>query len=169
MALAEVKEKSEAMSIFTVELHPAIDKGLTVRSIPNLVKHETNELFFDNLEIPEENLFGEEGEGFKYILDGLNAERTPIAAERIGNGSGSSTAPPNTQRPDRARPADGQDPGRARHGLSLCLEQPFEGRPHARRQASRGTQKMLVQLPKDAKVPVQSLCARRRGSAALVA
>src|SRR6185369_8031458 len=78
--------KSEGMSIFIVELKDAIDKGLTVRPIPNLVNHETNELFFDNLEIPEENLIGEEGKGFKYILDGLNAERTLIAAECIGDG-----------------------------------------------------------------------------------
>ena len=74
------------MSIFIVDLHQAIGKGLTVRPIPNLVNHETNELFFDNLEIPEENLIGEEGKGFKYILDGLNAERTLIAAECIGDG-----------------------------------------------------------------------------------
>jgi len=59
---------------------------LTVRPIPNMVNHETNELFFENLEIPEENLIGEEGKGFKYILDGLNAERTLIAAECIGDG-----------------------------------------------------------------------------------
>ena len=84
--LAEVKKKSEGMSIFIVDLHQAIGKGLTVRPIPNLVNHETNELFFDNLEIPEENLIGEEGKGFKYILDGLNAERTLIAAECIGDG-----------------------------------------------------------------------------------
>lgn len=84
--LADVKKKSEGMSIFIVELKDAIDKGLTVRPIPNLVNHETNELFFDNLEIPEENLIGEEGKGFKYILDGLNAERTLIAAECIGDG-----------------------------------------------------------------------------------
>ena len=84
--LPEVKKKSEGMSIFIVDLHQAIGKGLTVRPIPNLVNHETNELFFDNLEIPEENLIGEEGKGFKYILDGLNAERTLIAAECIGDG-----------------------------------------------------------------------------------
>lgn len=84
--LAEVKKKSEGMSIFIVDLHHAIGNGLTVRSIPNLVNHETNELFFENLEIPEENLIGEEGKGFKYILDGLNAERTLIAAECIGDG-----------------------------------------------------------------------------------
>ncbi|MBV8804465.1 MAG: acyl-CoA/acyl-ACP dehydrogenase [Sinobacteraceae bacterium] len=84
--LAEVKKKSEGMSIFIVDLHESMGKGLTLRPIPNMVNHETNELFFDNLEIPEENLIGEEGKGFKYILDGLNAERTLIAAECIGDG-----------------------------------------------------------------------------------
>jgi acyl-CoA dehydrogenase len=85
-ALAEVKKKSEGMSIFMVDLRKAEKSGLTVRPIPNMVNHETNELFFDNLEIPAENLIGEEGQGFKYILDGLNAERTLIAAECIGDG-----------------------------------------------------------------------------------
>jgi acyl-CoA dehydrogenase len=84
--LAEVKKKSEGMSIFMVDLREAIGKGLSVRPIPNMVNHETNELFFENLEIPAENLIGEEGQGFKYILDGLNAERTLIAAECIGDG-----------------------------------------------------------------------------------
>jgi acyl-CoA dehydrogenase len=84
--LAAVKKKSEGMSIFIVELHQAIGKGLTVRPIPNMVNHETSELYFDNLEIAEENLIGEEGKGFTYILDGLNAERTLIAAECIGDG-----------------------------------------------------------------------------------
>jgi acyl-CoA dehydrogenase len=84
--LAEVKKKSEGMSIFMVDLHQAIGSGLAVRPIPNMVNHETNELFFENLEIPAENLIGEEGQGFKYILDGLNAERTLIAAECIGDG-----------------------------------------------------------------------------------
>lgn len=84
--LAEVKKKSEGMSIFMVDLAEAQKSGLTVRPIPNMVNHETNELFFENLEIPEENLIGEEGKGFKYILDGLNAERTLIAAECIGDG-----------------------------------------------------------------------------------
>ncbi|MCW5612744.1 MAG: acyl-CoA/acyl-ACP dehydrogenase [Rubrivivax sp.] len=83
--LAEVKRKSEGMSIFIVDLHQAVGQGLTVRPIPNMVNHETNELFFENLEIPAENLIGEEGKGFKYILDGLNAERTLIAAECIGD------------------------------------------------------------------------------------
>jgi acyl-CoA dehydrogenase len=83
---AEVKKKSEGLSTFLVDLRQAIGKGLTVRPIVNMVNHETNELFFDNLEIPAENLIGEEGQGFKYILNGLNAERTLIAAECIGDG-----------------------------------------------------------------------------------
>jgi acyl-CoA dehydrogenase len=83
--LADVKKKSEGMSIFIVDLHQAIGKGMEVRPIANMVNHETNEVFFDNLEIPAENLIGVEGQGFKYILDGLNAERTLIAAECIGD------------------------------------------------------------------------------------
>jgi acyl-CoA dehydrogenase len=84
--LAEVKKKSEGLSIFMVDLRAAEKSGLTVRPIANMVNHETNELFFEDVEIPEENLIGEEGKGFKYILDGLNAERTLIAAECIGDG-----------------------------------------------------------------------------------
>jgi acyl-CoA dehydrogenase len=83
--LAEVTRKSEGMSIFIVDLKQAIGNGMTVKPIRNMVNHETNEVFFDNLEIPAENLIGEEGKGFKYILDGLNAERTLIAAECIGD------------------------------------------------------------------------------------
>jgi acyl-CoA dehydrogenase len=84
--LDQVQKKSEGMSIFLVDLRQAIGKGLEVRPILNMVNHETNELFFDNLEIPADNLIGEEGKGFRYILDGLNAERTLIAAECIGDG-----------------------------------------------------------------------------------
>lgn len=84
--LAETRRKSDGMSVFIVDLRQAIGNGLTVRPIPNLVNHETNELFFEDLEIPAENLIGEEGRGFRYILDGLNAERTLIAAECIGDG-----------------------------------------------------------------------------------
>jgi acyl-CoA dehydrogenase len=83
--LSEVKRKSEGMSIFIVNLKDAIGHGMEVRPIANMVNHETNEVFFDNLEIPAENLIGEEGQGFKYILDGLNAERVLIAAECIGD------------------------------------------------------------------------------------
>ena len=85
-ALAEVQKKSDGMSVFIVDVKQAMTKGMSVRPIPNMVNHETNELFFDNLEVPADNLIGEEGRGFKYILDGLNAERTLIAAECIGDG-----------------------------------------------------------------------------------
>jgi acyl-CoA dehydrogenase len=84
--LAEVAKKSEGMSIFMVDLRRAERSGMTVRPIANMVNHETNELFFENLEIPAEHLIGQEGQGFRYILDGLNAERTLIAAECIGDG-----------------------------------------------------------------------------------
>jgi acyl-CoA dehydrogenase len=83
---SDVRKKSEGLSCFLVDLHKAIGNGLSVRPISNMVNHETNELFFDDLEIPEENLIGQEGMGFKYILEGLNAERILIAAECIGDG-----------------------------------------------------------------------------------
>jgi acyl-CoA dehydrogenase len=82
----KVKKKSEGLSIFLVDVKEAVKKGMQVRPILNMVNHETNELFFDDLEIPAENMIGEEGQGFKYILTGLNAERTLIAAECIGDG-----------------------------------------------------------------------------------
>jgi acyl-CoA dehydrogenase len=81
--LSGVAKKSEGMSIFLVETK---SKGLEAKPIRNMVNHETNQLFIDNLEVPAENLIGEEGKGFKYILDGLNAERILIAAECIGDG-----------------------------------------------------------------------------------
>ncbi len=84
--LAEVRKRSEGLSCFLVDLKQAIGNGLTVRPILNMVNHETNELFFDNVEVPDENLLGPEGQGFKVLLDGLNAERTLIAAECIGDG-----------------------------------------------------------------------------------
>lgn len=83
---AQVERKADGMSIFIVDLHQAIGNGMTVTPIANMVNHETNSLFFENLEVPAENLIGEEGKGFRYILDGLNAERTLIAAECIGDG-----------------------------------------------------------------------------------
>ena len=85
--LAEVKRKSDGLSVFIVDLAAALASGrLAVKPIRNMVNHETNELFMDELEIPAVNLIGEEGKGFRYILDGLNAERTLIAAECIGDG-----------------------------------------------------------------------------------
>jgi len=82
----QVKKKSEGLSVFMVDLKQSIGHGLTVKPIRNMMNHQTNELFFDNLEVPAENLIGEEGKGFKYILDGMNAERLLIAAECIGDG-----------------------------------------------------------------------------------
>lgn len=84
--LAEVKKKTEGLSVFLIDLKDAEQRGLTVRPIRNMVRHETNELFFDNFEIPADSLIGEEGKGFRYILDGMNAERILIAAECVGDG-----------------------------------------------------------------------------------
>jgi acyl-CoA dehydrogenase len=84
--LAEVKKKTEGLSIFLVDLRGAVEKGMTVRPIRNMVNHETNEVFFEDFDVPVENLIGEEGKGFRYILDGMNAERILIAAECIGDG-----------------------------------------------------------------------------------
>jgi len=81
--LAEVKRKSDGLSVFLVDTQ---SKGIEVKPIRNMVNHETNQVFIDNLEVPAENLIGEEGKGFRYILDGLNAERILIAAECIGDG-----------------------------------------------------------------------------------
>jgi acyl-CoA dehydrogenase len=84
--LPEVEQKSDGMSVFVVDLRASLGRGMSLRSIPNMVNHETNEIFFDNLEIPADQLIGVEGRGFQYLLDGLNAERALIAAECIGDG-----------------------------------------------------------------------------------
>jgi acyl-CoA dehydrogenase len=84
--LDQAAKKGEGLSVFLVELDGATRRGLTLRPIRNMVNHETNEVFFDNFEVPAENLIGEEGKGFRYILDGMNAERILIAAECIGDG-----------------------------------------------------------------------------------
>ena len=83
--LAQSARKSEGMSLLLVDIKASLGKGLELRPIRNMVNHETSEAFFTDLEIPAENLIGEEGKGFRYILDGLNAERTLIAAECIGD------------------------------------------------------------------------------------
>ena len=85
-ALPEVKKKTEGLSIFLVDLRGAAEKGMTVRPIRNMVNHETNEVFFEDFEVPAGNLIGDEGKGFRYILDGMNAERILIAAECVGDG-----------------------------------------------------------------------------------
>jgi acyl-CoA dehydrogenase len=84
--LAEVKKKTEGLSVFLVDLRAEVSGRMTVRPIRNMVNHETNEVFFDNFEVPAESLVGEEGSGLLYILDGMNAERVLIAAECIGDG-----------------------------------------------------------------------------------
>jgi acyl-CoA dehydrogenase len=84
--VSEVRKKSDGLSVFLIELKDAEQRGMRVRPIRNMVNHETNELFFDNFEIPASSLIGEEGKGFRYILDGMNAERILIAAECIGDG-----------------------------------------------------------------------------------
>jgi acyl-CoA dehydrogenase len=84
--LAEVTKKTQGLSIFVVDLRDAQNQGMTIRPIRNMVNHETNEVFFEDFEVPAENLIGEEGQGFRYILDGMNAERILIAAECIGDG-----------------------------------------------------------------------------------
>jgi acyl-CoA dehydrogenase len=84
--LEQVKKRSEGLSVFLVNLREAAGNGLTMRPIRNMMNHETNELFFDDFKVPAENLIGEEGKGFRYILDGMNAERILIAAECIGDG-----------------------------------------------------------------------------------
>jgi acyl-CoA dehydrogenase len=84
--LDQVAKKSQGLSVFLVDLRQAIGHGLVVRPIRTMMNHHTNELFLDNLEVPVENLIGEEGNGFRYILDGMNAERILIAAECVGDG-----------------------------------------------------------------------------------
>jgi acyl-CoA dehydrogenase len=77
---------SDGMSVLLVDMKDAVGRGLTIRPIRTMLNHATTELFFDDLEVPAANLIGEEGKGFKYILDGMNAERILIAAECIGDG-----------------------------------------------------------------------------------
>jgi alkylation response protein AidB-like acyl-CoA dehydrogenase len=77
---------TDGMSVLLVDLREAVGRGLTIRPIRTMINHATTELFFDDLEVPAENLLGEEGKGFRYILDGMNAERILIASECIGDG-----------------------------------------------------------------------------------
>jgi alkylation response protein AidB-like acyl-CoA dehydrogenase len=81
----QVRKKTDGLSVFLVDMREALGKGLSIRPIRTMMNHNTTEVFFDNVEIPAENLVGEEGKGFRYILDGMNAERLLIAAECIGD------------------------------------------------------------------------------------
>lgn len=82
----QAKKSSDGMSVLLVDMRAAVGNGLTIRPIRTMLNHATTELFFDNLEVPAENLIGEEGQGFRYIIDGMNAERILIASECIGDG-----------------------------------------------------------------------------------
>lgn len=84
--IEQIKKRTEGLSTLLVDLRQARDAGLTVRPIRTMMNHATTEIFFDDVEVPVENLIGEEGQGFRYLLDGLNAERILIAAECIGDG-----------------------------------------------------------------------------------
>ena len=82
----EVKKATDGMSVLLVDMKASLGRGLTIRPIRTMINHATTELFFDNLEVPVENLIGEESKGFRYIIDGMNAERILIASECIGDG-----------------------------------------------------------------------------------
>jgi acyl-CoA dehydrogenase len=84
--LEQVTKRSEGLSVLLVDLHVANGRGLTIRPIRTMMNHATTEVFFDDVEVPVENLIGEEGQGFRYLLDGLNAERILIGSECIGDG-----------------------------------------------------------------------------------
>ena len=84
--MEQVKKRTDGLSVFLVDLRQAIGHGLTVRPLRMMINHHTTELFLDDLEVPAENLVGEQGKGFRCILDGWNAERILIAAECIGDG-----------------------------------------------------------------------------------
>jgi len=85
-AREDAARPADGMSVLLVDMREAVGNGLTIRPIRTMLNHATTELFFDNLEVPVENLVGEEGKGFRYILDGMNAERILIASECIGDG-----------------------------------------------------------------------------------
>jgi alkylation response protein AidB-like acyl-CoA dehydrogenase len=81
----KVAKRTDGLSVFLIDMREARDNGLTIRPIRTMINHATTEVFFDNLRVPAENLIGEEGKGFRYILSGMNAERILIAAECIGD------------------------------------------------------------------------------------
>jgi len=82
----QVKRRSDGLSVFLVDIRSSLGNGLDIRPLEAMINHNTTEVFFDNLKVPAENLIGEEGKGFRYILDGLNAERILVASEAVGDG-----------------------------------------------------------------------------------
>jgi acyl-CoA dehydrogenase len=84
--LDAVTKKSEGLSVFVVDIKSSLGQGLEIKPLPAMINHNTTEVFFDALRVPAENLIGQEGQGFRYILDSMNAERILIAAESVGDG-----------------------------------------------------------------------------------
>ena len=84
--VSEVKKRTDGLSVFLVDLRESLGRGVEIRPLKAMINHNSTEVFFDGLKVPFENLIGEEGKGFRYILDGMNAERTLVAAEAIGDG-----------------------------------------------------------------------------------
>ncbi len=83
--IEDVKRRTDGLSVLLVDMKDAVGKGLTIRRLDTMINHQTNELFFDDLRVPAENLIGEAGQGFRYILDGMNAERILVAGESLGD------------------------------------------------------------------------------------
>jgi len=84
--LAEVAKKTDGLSVFLVDIRESLGHGMEIRPLPAMINHNATEVFMDSLDVPAENLIGEEGKGFRYLLDGLNAERILVATESIGDG-----------------------------------------------------------------------------------
>ena len=84
--VCKVKRRTDGLSVFLVDLREKLGRGVEIRPIEAMINHNTTEVFFDNLQVPPENLIGEEGRGLRYILDGMNAERILVAQECIGDG-----------------------------------------------------------------------------------
>ena len=84
--LDEVAKRTDGLSTILVDMRDSVGNGMEIQGIPTMINHNTNSVFFDDLKVPVENLIGEEGKGFRYILDGMNAERVLVASESIGDG-----------------------------------------------------------------------------------
>ena len=110
----QAKKRTDGLSVFLVDMRLAQGTSLTIKPIRTMMNHATTQVFFDDLRVPAENLIGEEGQGFRYILAGMNAERILIAAECIGDAKWFiDKATAYAKERERVRPADRQEPGRA--------------------------------------------------------